>query len=114
MTTIQRLPTLFLAAGLVLKGLLVLTWRLFRIPELLGLLTTYDPGAFWLAEKTTALIFDQRRIAPSSAETIAFELLLIVGFGIECLLLGLLIRWFLRRPNRAAGHTGSRSAVPGR
>lgn len=92
----NRLPIAFLIAGVALKGLLVLTWRLFRSPELLDVLTIYDPGAFWFAEKASTLLFGERRIAPTFAESGTFESLLVIGFGIECFVVGLIICWFLR------------------
>lgn len=94
----KRLPAVFFFGGMVLKGLLVVAWRLSKAPALLGLLTTYDPVGFWFAERTTALLFDQRRIAPTSMEALTFELLLILGFGLECLIVGLIIFWIVRRP----------------
>jgi hypothetical protein len=93
----KRLPAVFLVGGMALKGLLVIAWRLSKAPALLALLTTYDPAGFWFAEKTRALLFDQRRIAPTPAEAVTFEVLLIVGFGIECLIVGLVIFWILRK-----------------
>jgi hypothetical protein len=104
---------MFLVGGLGLKGLLVLLWRLFKLPGLLGLLTTYDPAAFWFAENAKGLFFDQRRFAPTPAESVTFELLLILGFGIECLVVGFIISWFLRKPRRP-GHIESGSPVAGR
>lgn len=95
--TSKWLPAVFLVGGLVMKGLLLAVWKRFNSLALLNLLTTYDPGAFWFAEKTTALLFDQRRIYPTYQEAIAFELLLVVGFGLECLLVGMVVTWFLRR-----------------
>jgi hypothetical protein len=94
----KRLPAVFLVGGMALKGLLVIAWRLSKAPALLALLTTYDPAGFWFAERTTALLFDHRRIAPTPVEAATFEVLLIVGFGIECLIAGLVISWILRRP----------------
>lgn len=81
----------------MVQGALVLVWKFFHIPGLLSLLTTYDPGAFWFAERTTALLFDQRRFAPAPGEPLVFELALVVGFGIECLLIGMAVTWLLRR-----------------
>ena len=111
---IKRLPIAFMIGGLVLKALLVLLWKFFRVPELMGLLTTYDPGAFAFAEKGAGLFFDQRRIAPAPGESALFEVLLVIGFGIECLLVGLLVRWFLRRyQSPRAGEVGAGPQVTG-
>jgi hypothetical protein len=101
--SIKRLPIMFLVGGLVFKALLVLLWRLFRLPEALSLLTIYDPGAFFFAEKVPALFFDLRGIAPSARGTQLFEVLLIIGFGLESLLLGLIVQWVLRRMRQRPG-----------
>lgn len=93
---LRRLPILFLVAGLAIKGLLVLAWRFSQAPELSNLLTSYDPGAFAFAEKGVALLFDPRRIAPTPGESLAFELLLVLGFGLECMIVGFLCQMFLR------------------
>ena len=44
-----------------------------------------------------SLFFDPKRIAPGAGEAQMFEILLVVGFGVECLLIGLTVRWFRRR-----------------
>lgn len=91
----KRIPILLLVAGLCVKGLLVLALRFSHAPELLNLLTTYDPCAFAFAENTVSLLFDPRRIAPTPSEAVAFDLLLILGFGLECMLVGFLVQIFL-------------------
>lgn len=58
--------------GMAAKSLVLLVWRIFHVPELLPFWTTYDPGAFWFAESVSALLFDQRGIAPSTAEAMKF------------------------------------------
>lgn len=101
----MRLPIAFLSGGVLLKSLMVLAWRLFQPPRLFDFLTTYDPGAFVFAERGVSLFFDQRRIAPSGGEAALFELLLVVGFGMECFILGFLIQWCRRsyKGRRAGG-----------
>lgn len=94
---IKRLPMAFLVVGLVFKTLLVFLWRLWKFPGLLNLLIYYDPGAFHFAEKMAGLFFDQRRLVPTLGESVLFEIFLVIGFGIECLLVGFLLRWLLRR-----------------
>jgi hypothetical protein len=94
---IRRLPIAFLVLGLGIKALLVLLWRLWQLPVLPNLLVHYDPGAFHFAEKMTRLFFDPRRLAPPPGEALLFEVFLVIGFGIECLLIGLLVQWVLIR-----------------
>lgn len=97
---LRRLPVLFFVAGLAVKGLLVLAWKFSKAPELSNLLTTYDPGAFALAEKGVGLLFDTRRLAPTPGEALAFDLLLVLGFGLECMVVGFFWELFMR-PKRA-------------
>ena len=101
---IKRLPVAFLLGGLALKTAVLLFWRLWQTPALLKLAIYYDPGAFHFAEKAAGLFFDQRRLAPTAGESILFEVFLVIGFGLECLVLGFIIQWVLRRfrsPQRA-------------
>lgn len=100
--TIWRLPLILLLGGLFVKTLLVALWRGSQGPELMTLLTTLDPGAFAFAVNGVASFYDQRRIAPTPAEATLFEALLIIGFGVECMLVGLVIRWLLQRVRGAA------------
>jgi hypothetical protein len=94
---IKRLPIAFLVAGLVLKTLVLVGWKLWKFPSLLNLAIYYDPGAFHFAERAAGLFFDQRRLAPTPGESALFHVFLIIGFGIECFLIGFLCQWLLRR-----------------
>jgi hypothetical protein len=51
----------------------------------------------WLAGKTVALLFGSKGIAPERGAAEVFELVLIGGFGAECLLVGFVAGWFLFR-----------------
>jgi len=99
----MRLPTLFLICGLALKALLVVIWRFSQSPEVLTLLTTYDPIAFRFAEKGAALFFDPRRIVPGAGEALLFEVLLVVIFGLESMVVGLVAQALFRRKNWRGG-----------
>ena len=94
---IKRLPIAFLVLGLVFKTFLVFLWRHGRSPGLLNLLTYYDPGARYFAERTTRLFFDQGGITLAPGAPTYYEVFLISGFGIECLLVGFLVQWVLHR-----------------
>ena len=94
---IKRLPIVFLAGGLASKALLVLLWKLWQLPGLFGMLISYDPVAFIFAERVAGVFFDQRRFFPTPGEASLFEVLLVIGFGIECLLVGFMLQWLLRR-----------------
>lgn len=93
----MRLPVLFMLVGLAVKGLLVILWRFSQSPELLALLTDYDPVAFQFAEKSVALFFDPRRIAPGDGEALLFEIMLVVAFGLECMIIGFVTQALIRR-----------------
>jgi hypothetical protein len=93
----MRTPTLFLICGLVLKAVLVVFWRFSRAPEVLTLLTNYDPVSFWFAEKGVGLFFDSRRIAPGAGEALLFELILVAVFGLECMVVGFVAQSLYRR-----------------
>lgn len=90
--TIGKLPLVMAVGGLAIKLLLILTWHLAPVGWLLTLITTYDPISFQVAEILTRSIFDPRRIAPGTPESLTFEALLIVTFALQCLLLGIAIR----------------------
>jgi len=93
----KRYPIVFLVGGMMLKGLLVLLSGLIQSAALVSLLTTYDPLAFAFANWGSSLFFDPRRIAPGPGEAQIFGVLLVIGFGIECLLIGFVVRWFRQR-----------------
>ena len=96
---IRRLPIALLATGIVFKTSLVLLWRYHeRFPGLPNLLIYYDPGARYFAEGLTRLFFDYKGITFAPGANTFFEVALVIGFGIECLLAGFLLRWLLGRP----------------
>jgi hypothetical protein len=104
--SVNRLPVILLAAGVLLKAFAVVLWRVSKIPVLLNLAMRYDPGAFYFAQEGVTLLFDQRRIAPTSQEIAMFEVLLICGFGIECLAVGYCIKWVVEWLRRVAPREG--------
>jgi len=90
---------LLLVSGVLLKAALVVGWRVARSETALKIATVYDPVSFWLAEQGVRLGFDQRRIAASTLESLTFEVLLILGFALQCFLLGMILRAiFVSRP----------------
>ena len=103
---IKRLPIVFLAVGIVLKATLVILWRLSQIPGILKLLVYYDPGAHHFAEGMTRLFFYHGGFTLAPGAPMSFEIFLVIGFGIECFLIGFLAQWALRR------FSGPRGAPP--
>ncbi len=100
---IERLPIAFLAVGLVFKTLLVFMWRHGGSPGVLNLLIYYDPGARYFAERVTRLFFDYGGITLAPGSNTFFDVSLVIGFGIECLVLGFVVRWFLSRFRHSEG-----------
>jgi len=94
---VKRLPWLFLVVGIALKATLILFWRVSHIPAILKLLVHYDPGARQFAEEMTQLFFYHRGFTFAPGASISFEVFLAIGFGIECLVLGFVVQWVLRR-----------------
>lgn len=107
----KRYPLIFFIGGAAVKTFLIGLWRVTPSPELFHLLTDYDPGAFAFANCGSSLFFDPRRIAPVPGEAMIFEILLVIGFGFECLLIGLLVRWLrpsAKKSANARSHDGGK------
>jgi len=94
---VKRIPIAFLVAGLVFKTFLVFLWRHWKFPPLMSLLINHDPGARYFAERMTRLFFDYGGITFAPGAPAFFEIFLVIGFGIECLVLGFVVQWVLRR-----------------
>lgn len=110
---LARLPLIFLIGGILVKGVLMLSWHYFGTPDLLNVLVAYDPGAFWLAEQVVPLVFDQRRILPTPMEDFVFQLVMVLGFGLECLAAGVSLRLLVRSIQKWRTGNGSSPAVSG-
>ena len=111
---IRRLPIAFLVVGLAFKTSLVLLWRHGSFPGLLNLSIYYDPGASYFAERMTRLFFDHGGITFAPGANMFFDIVLVIGFGIECLVSGLLLRWLLGRflNQRSAGGPSGTQTKP--
>ena len=90
----NRLPVAFLFVGLLFKTTLVVLFGLWHTALILRLDLLYDPGAWYFAEKIANFFF---RREPPPTESVVYEISLVVGFGIECLLIGLMLQCLLRR-----------------
>lgn len=108
----NRLPIWFAIAGAGLKALLIIGWRVSGSAVVFRLLTSYDPVSFWLAEMGVKLIFGERRIAPTPPESLTFELLLVLGFAVQCLVLGIVVRSILQMLNRDRREPGTPTSRP--
>ncbi len=100
---LRRLPLALFLVGLALKAILVIAWRLSQAPVVLRAITAADPVAFKVAEWLTPLFFSQRRIMPTIAESVAFEVFLVLAFAVECLVVGFIIRGLVNRYRRQMG-----------
>jgi hypothetical protein len=57
----------------------------------------YDPGARYFTEGITQFFFDRRGFTLAPGASAFYEIFLVIGFGIECLVLGFVVQWVLRR-----------------
>jgi hypothetical protein len=105
MAKTMRLPLWCALFGVALKALLFLGWTVSENVILVRLLTVYDPISLWLAEEGVSVIFDGRRIWPGGPESLTFEVLLVLGFSLQCFVLGGLVQWLLQtlKHNRRTG-----------
>jgi len=87
--------------GIVFKVALLLFWIFTRNGFAFGLLTTFDPAVLWLAENGTELLFDQRRIAPSLSESRTFDVLTMLGSGLQWAVAAFLIGTIRARMRRS-------------
>jgi hypothetical protein len=93
----KRLAIVSFLGGSFLKTVAIIIWRLSRHAGLMLVLTKRDPAAFYLAERATTMMFDQKRLFPGTGEALFFEAALVIAFGIECLVAGLAVGWCFRR-----------------
>ena len=86
-----RLPLILMAGGFAAKGAAVILYRSFHAPVLGAVLLKCDPLGIRFADWVLPFFFDLRGIAPPPGASTVFEVLLCVGFALQCFLLGLAI-----------------------
>ena len=94
------LPMWCALAGAALKVVLLVGWRISGSVTVFRLLTAYDPVSFWLAHVGVRAVFGDRRIAPSPPESLIFELLLVVGFALQCVVVAGVVQWIVHAIKR--------------
>lgn len=90
---VNRLPITLLFVGLLFKTALVVLFRVWHAALVLRLALYYDPGAWQFAEKMTNLFISHE---PTRRDAAVFDISLVIGFGIECFLIGLALRWLVQ------------------
>jgi hypothetical protein len=85
------IPIKFMFAGVLLKGLLVMQWKIFEWPDGIRPLLSYDAVAVNAGFKVIGWLFP-RGIAPAGANEV-FEIVNVIVFGIECFVAGALIQF---------------------
>ena len=75
-----------------MKTVLILAYPLAR-PEIGTVAIHWDPLAIAFANWVLSVLFDRRAIAPPPGASAVFDVALVVAFGIECLFVGLAVRW---------------------
>ena len=76
-------------AGFFAKGTGLFIWHVFRTAALMNVMTAYDPLGVRLADAVLPLFFNMRRMAPPAGAFPVFESVLVLAFGLQCLVLGL-------------------------
>ena len=98
--------------GVVFKAGLLLLWTFTRNGFAFALLTTFDPVPLWLADNGTRLLFDLSGIAPSPAASHTFDVLTMLGSGLQWAVAALLIEAVLARMRRGTRSTPSTPDAP--
>jgi hypothetical protein len=101
--SVKRIPVTFGIGGLALKLLLILVYPRLQWPEIVTVALTWDPVAVAFANWAGSHLFDLRGIAPAPGYEETFETVLVIGFGIECFCLGVLVRWIWPHLTARAG-----------
>jgi hypothetical protein len=100
MVRMSRWVVVAFIGGILFKAGLLLFWTFTRNSFAYGLLTTFDPVPLWLAENGTQLLFDPSGIAPSPAASHTFDVLTMLGSGLQWAVAALLIEAVLARMRR--------------
>ena len=85
--------------GALFKGALIAVAEVSANARLIGWLLV-DPAVPLIAMPLTATLFDQRRFVPGRGESLAFDVVLAAGFGLECALVALVGALFVAVRNR--------------
>jgi hypothetical protein len=95
--------------GLATKGAMIVAYHVFRTPGLARVLTTYDPLGVLFADRVLPLFFDLRGIAPPHGAPTVYEVLLVIGFAVQCFVLGIAVG---EVHHMSKGRFGSRRDAP--
>jgi hypothetical protein len=106
---VWRMPIWFGLAGAALKIALIAGLRTTGQHAFFALSVLADPISTWLADKGVGVLFDQRRIWPTPAEALAYEVFLVIGFAGQCAALGALCEVVARRLRAASRRRSSDS-----
>jgi hypothetical protein len=98
-----RIPLNLLFGGIAAKGAAVASYHLFPRSGLAAVLATDDPLGSRFANALLPLFFDLRGIAPPATAPPVFEVLLVIGFGVQCFILGLAVTECRRLFGKRAG-----------
>ena len=86
------LPFALLVAGAAVKGSLLIAFQHTQAEGLWPWVSYYDPAAMWFADVVNkALPFQPGRCFPTPIEVRLFDVSLAVGFGLECMVAGVIV-----------------------
>ena len=94
--SIRRLPLWFAITGAAFKAALIVGWRVSKSGVIYRFVMTYDPVSVWLADASVRTFFGSDKFAPSSTESLLFEVILVAAFTLQLYIVGLLLRSVLR------------------
>jgi hypothetical protein len=100
------LPFAFGIGGALIRIALLVAFQYWHSDSAFLRAVTLDPVSIWLAEGGLTLLFDRRGIGPSEAQVRLYEVFLVLGAAVQCLLLGIAVQGaltvFRRRGPRAS------------
>ena len=86
------LPFAFGIGGALIRIAPLVAFRVWHSDPAFLRAVTFDPVSIWLAEEGFTLLFDRRGIGPSSAQVRLYEVFLVLGSAVQCLVLGIAVQ----------------------
>ena len=89
--TAKKLSIYLFAIGAVFTTTLILLFRFYQIRYIFSVFEKYNPVpvldiAYWI----TSMAFE-RGVAPSTEETVFFDIISVILFGLQCVIIGLFV-----------------------
>ena len=87
----KKLSIYLFTIGAVFTTTLILLFRFYQIRYIFSVFEKYNPVpvldiAYWI----TSMVFE-RGVAPSTEETVFFDIISVILFGLQCVIIGLFV-----------------------